>query len=322
MASTNPPVLTRTGAQRALPPAVKVGDRVAVIAPGSPVEPALLASGVRLLQSWSLEVEVFPHVLDSGRHPHLAGDDADRASDFVNAMTRPDIAAVVCARGGTGVGRTLEMLSAAQWKAITSATPRILVGSSDVTALHLALAARSAAVSVFGPMLATDVVAGDNPDDDTRDWLYKALFDENTHTQLVGTTARDGDVVNAPVIGGTLTLIESVLGTKDAAHASGCIVLLEDIGEPARRIDRSLTHLRRSGWFDGVVGFILGSFVDCGRDPRDVVLERIGDHRVPVIADVALGHGRPQHYIPLGQYVELNPSLSTISWTRRVQSLS
>ena len=317
MPSTNPSPLTQTGAQRALPPAVRAGDRIAVIAPGSPVEPELLAAGVALLRSWNLEVEVFPHVLDAGRHPHLAGEDADRASDFFNAMTSPGLSAVVCARGGTGVGRTLELLGDAQWKAIAAATPRLLVGSSDVTGLHLALAAHSTAVSIFGPMIATDAVVGENPDSDTRDSLYNALFDVEASTDLVGTTARDGAVVRAPVIGGTLTLIESLLGTRDATPARGCIVLLEDIGEPARRIDRSLTHLRRSGWFDGVVGFILGSFIDCGHNPLDAVLERIGDYQVPVIVDVALGHGRPQRYIPLGQYVELNPTRSSISWKRR-----
>lgn len=117
------------------------GARVAVVAPSGPVVEERLAAGLDILRGWDLDPVVAPHVLD--RHPeftYLAGTDADRAADFQAAWCDPDVAAVLCARGGYGVQRMVDLLD---WDAIRAAGPKVLLGFSDITALHEAFADRA-----------------------------------------------------------------------------------------------------------------------------------------------------------------------------------
>ncbi|WP_169797103.1 LD-carboxypeptidase, partial [Streptacidiphilus griseoplanus] len=116
------------------------GDRVVVVAPSGSVPADRLHLGCGILRSWGLDVEVAPHVL--GVHPelrYLAGTDADRARDLEQAWLDPGVAAVVCARGGYGVQRLVDLLD---WEAMRAVPPKVLVGYSDVTALHEAFAVR------------------------------------------------------------------------------------------------------------------------------------------------------------------------------------
>ena len=292
------------------------GDRVRIVAPASPVRADLLVSGSQLLRSWGLTVEVAPGVEmpTEAQWGHLAGPDAVRARDLVDALTDPGVSAVLCARGGTGVGRVLEVLTDDDWHRIQRARPRLFVGSSDITALHCALGARAGWSTVFGPMPATEVIAGPEPDEQSIASLHDALFPSDDLTVLTGRPLVGGTTVRAPVVGGTLTIIESLLGTGDEGAAEGCLVLLEDIAEAPRRLDRSLTHLRRSGWLDGARGVLVGSLHDCGATAATVVAERVSDLGIPVTVDLALGHGRPQLSVPLGLPVTFEPSSGQLSW--------
>ena len=128
------------------------GARVAVVAPSGPVVEERLSAGLDLLRGWDLDPVVAPHTLD--RHPgfpYLAGTDADRAADFQNAWCDPSVSAVLCARGGYGVQRMVDLLD---WDAIRAAGPKALVGFSDITALHEAFATRAGLVTLHGPMAA------------------------------------------------------------------------------------------------------------------------------------------------------------------------
>jgi muramoyltetrapeptide carboxypeptidase len=305
-----------------IPPPLKVGDRVAVIAPGSPVDSELLRDGIAVLTSWGLQVDVLPHVADTVFAPftHLAGSDQARRDDFVEAMTRPGISAVFSARGGTGAGRTLEAITGNDWRAIGRCTPRWFVGSSDATAIHAAIAQRLNWVTLFGPMPATSVFV-DPAEKLSAQRLHDALFDtsqtETIHAQTIhGTPVIFGAPVTAPMVGGTITVLASLVGSGDLPTARGRLVLLEDIGEAPRRLDRSLTQLRRSGWFDGALGVVIGSLLDCGADPLEIVRQRVADLNVPVAANFAIGHGSPQFSVPLGQKITFDPEAATLTIVR------
>ena len=289
---------------------------MALIAPASPVAEGRVEAAADLLTSWGLRVHVGPAARAVGQppHAHLAGPDAARRADFVEAMTRPGVAAVVCARGGTGVGRLLEHLTSADWLAMAEATPRWLVGSSDITGLHLALAARGLPCSVFGPMPASDAVVGNGADPHSREQLRPSLFEPTAAGVLSGRVGVGGAAVTAPVVGGTITVIESLLATPDIGSARGHIVLLEDVDEAPRRLDRSLTHLRRSGWLDGVAGVVVGSLERCGGAATEIVLDRVGDLGIPVLTDLEVGHGPRQSFLPLGLPARLDPATATLSW--------
>ncbi|MEP6762315.1 MAG: LD-carboxypeptidase, partial [Sporichthyaceae bacterium] len=215
-------------------------DRVAVVAPSGPLDADRLARGCQVLESWGLDVVTGAHVLD--REAHLAGADEDRAADLQQAWCDPQIAAVLCARGGSGATRLIDLLD---WDAVLRAEPKVFVGYSDATALHEALATRLGLSSLFGPMPAAVPFGGESPDLPSLHHLRQTLFNPEQVQVLNG----DGTTCVVPgratgvTVGGTLALLASTIGTAESRPASGGIVVLEDITEPAHRLDNLLTQL-------------------------------------------------------------------------------
>jgi hypothetical protein len=149
---------------------LRPGDRVAVVAPAGPVLPDRLDRGLAVLESWGLSVTVGAHARGvHERFGYLASDDAARADDLMRAWCDPDVQAVFCARGGYGVQRMVDLLD---WESIAAAGPKVLVGFSDVTALHQAFATRLGLSTVHGPVV-TSLGSGD---DESRAHLRSLLF--------------------------------------------------------------------------------------------------------------------------------------------------
>ncbi|WP_433225686.1 S66 peptidase family protein [Actinomadura formosensis] len=295
---------------------LRPGDRVAVIAPSGPADPARLEAGCAVLRDLGLDVVVGKHALDRVNlgacgpvrddWHRLAGSDPDRAADLRDAWCDPRVRAVICARGGYGATRVLDHLD---WDALGAATeasaasgggPKILHGSSDITALHAAFGTRLNVTTSFGPMPA-GVLAEPGPDGDTLAGLRAALF--GGPVTLPGTRSLRPGRAEGPLTGGTLALLTALLGTPYAPPpAAGRIVFLEDVTEAPYRIDRMLVQLLQAGWFDGAAGVALGSWRDCG-DPAEldsVFAARLGPLGVPVLAGVAAGHGPRQLTLELG----------------------
>ncbi|GAA4601446.1 LD-carboxypeptidase [Actinoallomurus liliacearum] len=281
------------------PSSLHAGDRVAVIAPSGPVDPDRLERGATVLRSLGLEVTFGRHALDiAATLPHLAGTDADRAADLQAAWCDPEIAAVLCARGGYGAARVLDHLD---WTALGRAKPKPLHGSSDITALHVAFGRRLGVTTSFGPMIASLIADGEP---EAVDHLRAALFDRGG--PVTGTHALRPGRATGSLTGGNLALLTSLLGTPYAPEpAAGRIAFLEDVGEAPYRVDRMLTQLRQAGWFDGVAGIVLGTWTGCG-DLDAVFADRLGPLGVPILAGVPVGHGPRQLTIRLGAPVLLD----------------
>ncbi|GAA2155244.1 S66 peptidase family protein [Actinomadura napierensis] len=302
---------------------LRPGDRIAVVAPSGPAEPARLEAGCAVLRDLGLDVVVGKHALDrvglGVREPvrddwhRLAGTDADRAADLQAAWCDPRVRGVICARGGYGATRVLGHLD---WDALAAATrapgagPKILHGSSDITALHACFGARLGVTTSFGPMPAGMIADLGAPDPDggpepdragALDGLRAALFGGTV--ALPGTHALCPGRAEGPLTGGTLTLITALLGTPYAPPpAKGRIVFLEDVTEAPYRIDRMLVQLLQAGWLDGAAGFALGSWERSG-DPAEldaVLAARLGPLGAPVLAGVPAGHGPRQGTLELG----------------------
>ncbi|WP_307827647.1 LD-carboxypeptidase [Planomonospora sp. ID82291] len=280
------------------------------MAPSGPVDPVRLARGTAVLAGLGLKVVTGAHVLDRDRY--LAGSDAARAADLQRAWCDPAVAAVLCARGGYGATRILDLLD---WAAMRAAGPKTLVGSSDVTALHRALEVRLGLVSWFGPMPAAPLLADPGgPEPRSLERLAAALFG--------GAESVTGDRVIAPgsaagpITGGNLSLLAALCGTPYRLRAEGRIVLLEDVGEAPYRIDRMLTQLLGTGALDGAAGFALGSWTGCG-DPHPVLRERLGGLGVPVVAGLPVGHGTPQLSVPMGALGGIDAESCSLTWSIR-----
>jgi muramoyltetrapeptide carboxypeptidase len=286
------------------------GSRVVVVAPSGPVPADRLDAGLAVLASWGLEVEVARHVREV--HPrlgYLAADDAARAGDLVRAWCDPGVAAVLCARGGYGAQRVSDLLD---WPALAAAGPKVLVGFSDVTALHQAFGARLGLSTVHGPVVSS-LGAGDRV---SQEHLRRLLLEPEsglalTHRPL--RALRPGQAEGV-LVGGNLALLAAEVGTAGSLPAAGAIAVLEDVGEPPYRLDRLLTQLLRSGWFDGVRAVVLGdvSGSTAPETVRELVLDRLGPLGVPVADGGPFGHEARNLAFPLGLTARLDADAGTL----------
>ncbi|MGA5639610.1 S66 peptidase family protein [Streptomyces cinereoruber] len=295
------------------PARLRPGARVAVVAPSGPVPEERLRAGLDVLRGWDLEPVVAPHVLDV--HPalgHLAGADRARARDLTEAWCDPAVSAVICARGGYGAQRMVDLVD---WAAVRAAGPKAFVGYSDATALHEAFAVRAGFATLHGPMTAAGTFLSDPR---TQESLRATLFEPESVRTLGLETARAlvPGRARGVTLGGCASLLAADLGTPHARpSARGGLLLLEDVGEEAYRLDRILTQLLRSGWLDGVAGVGLGSWAECGpcEEVRAVLADRLGGLGVPVVEELGFGHGATALTVPFGIPAVLDADAGTLT---------
>ncbi|MGP2438090.1 S66 peptidase family protein [Streptomyces sp. JW3] len=287
------------------------GARVAVVAPSGPVPEERLQAGLDVLRGWDLDPVLAPHVLDRhGTFDYLAGADADRAADLQSAWCDPSIDAVLCARGGYGAQRVVDLLD---WDALRAAGPKVFVGFSDITALHEAFAVRLGLVTLHGPMAAgVDFLKNGRAQEHLKATLFAP---ETVRTITSGGTPLVSGRARGVTLGGCLCLLAAELGTAHARPgARGGLLCLEDVGEETYRLDRYLTQLLRAGWLDGVRGVLLGSWEGCespGR-VRALLLDRLGGLGVPIAEDFGFGHCEGALTMPFGVRAELDADAGTL----------
>lgn len=292
------------------PPALRVGDRVAVLSVSSPVPQDPLEHGLGMLRAAGLDPVVYASARDPGSlRPYLAGDDAMRVDDLTAALLDPSIAGIVFARGGSGAGRTLAALD---WSVLDGVAPKVLAGYSDVTAILEAVAVRLGWASVHSAMVASDVDATEF----SLSSLLRLLTDPAGAALMTFPEAAtvNGGTSRGVTLGGNLCLLTASLGTPTSRPAAGGILMIEDESEETYRLDRMLTHLHRAGYLDGVAGVVCGRFPGCG--PADevgaVLRERLSPLGVPMITGADIGHGGPNQAFPIGVVAELDADAHTV----------
>lgn len=259
-----------------------------------------LEPGLGLLREWGLEPVVMPHVLDV--HPeldYLAGADAVRARDLQDAWCDPSVDAVICARGGYGAHRMVDLVD---WAAMRAAGPKVFVGYSDITVLHEAFALRTGLATLHGPMVATETF---QKDPRTQESLRATLFEPETVLTLGLEDARAlvPGRARGVTYGGCVSLLAADLGTPHArTPARGGLLVIEDTTEDPYRLDRIFTQLLRAGALAGVTGVACGSWAGCEpyAEVRAVLADRLGPLGVPVVEELGFGHGPTGLTIPLG----------------------
>jgi muramoyltetrapeptide carboxypeptidase len=292
----------RPGGALLRPERLRPGARVAVVAPAGPVRPERLDRGIDVLTSWGFDVVVGRHARGrDGDLGYLAAGDAERAADLLAAWCDPAVDAVICARGGYGVQRMVDLLD---WDAIAAAGPKVLVGFSDITALHQAFAARLGWATVHGPV----VTSLGEAEPASRDHLHDLLL-EPERAMLLGRAARAlvPGAARGVLVGGNLTLVAAAVGTQDQPSATGAIVVLEEVGEELYRVDRTVTQLLRAGWFEGVRAVVLGELAGPAEESsvHALMRDRLAGLGVPVVGGAPVGHGVRNLAFPYGVPAEL-----------------
>ncbi|WP_410663828.1 LD-carboxypeptidase [Amycolatopsis sp. lyj-84] len=289
------------------PPKTRPGDTIALVAPAGPVPPELVEKTLPVLHGWGVEVRV-GECVRAAPTGYLSAPDEARAAEFTEAWLDPGVTCVLAARGGYGSQRMLDLVD---WAALRAAGPKMFAGSSDVTALHRAVNVHLGLETLFSPLPATTLF-----DDVAAEHLRLSLFEPDEVRTITSPTASPlvPGAATGTLIGGNLALLASGLGAPEQGSARDAIVLLEDVTESAYRIDRMLTQLLRSGWFEGVQGIVLGSWAACG-DPgaiRDLMLDRLGPLDVPTVWDFGFGHVPASPTIPLGARAILDADAGTL----------
>ncbi len=287
-----------------LPP----GGTIGVVAPAGRANAEELHRGVLRLEAMGFRVRLSRQVERSFRY--MAGTDAERA-EALQAMWRDDtIDAIVAARGGVGTARIFPHLDFD----LLCRKPKIFVGSSDLTSLLLALAARDR-VSFHGPMVATHFGSKSTPELEA---AFIGTLSGATDTLRFPSVSslRGGGSVEGRLTGGCLTLICTSIGTPHEIATDDTILFLEDIHEAPYRIDRMLSYLAALGKFDRVRGLLFGEMPGC--EPAalpEIICDVLAFSRFPIVFGFPSGHGAGTATLPLGVSARLDPVDGSLAFT-------
>ncbi len=307
------------------PRALKPGDTIGIIAPGSAVnspDDYLLAE--ELADYLGLKVRYASNVKKGSGYKTRTI--AERVDDIHEVFSDKSLAGVFCLRGGYGSGQLLDYIA----YGIIKKNPKVFLGYSDITALHLAINKFTGLVTFHGPVMLSSFT------ELTAESLKKAIFSNKPIGIIENPTDKNPVRVKHPVrtinpgkakgelIGGNLSLITSLMGTKYEINTSRRILFIEDVGEPPYRIDRMLTQLKTAGKFKKVAGVVFGKCEDCtpglSASTWDLSLGEVLDNifadiNIPVFYGLTFGHTKDQFTLPLSVNAEMDADLHTLNIT-------
>ena len=307
---------------RVKPPALPERATIAVVAPASPPQTrSEIEQATAYFEARGHEVVLGPN--HRKVHGYLAGTDAERAADLQWALSEPGIDMVHTLCGGYGCARLYDLID---WDALGE--PRIVCGFSDITALHLALAAHAGWVTFYGPNFLRFTRKKHELTVRTEAWFHRAfepeplgrVFEDPDDPYVL--TVGEG-VAEAPLVGGCITLLCASMGTPYEVQTEGCVVLVEDLNEDEYLVDTALNHLVRAGKLDRAAGLVFGTDVSLhSRVPPEgsestlsieqVLDELIAPLGIPALANVPVGHGKHMATMPLGARVRIDGAAKTV----------
>jgi muramoyltetrapeptide carboxypeptidase len=300
------------------PPALKKGDVIGIVSPASsPDDFTRIEQGVKYLESLGYRVKLGKHIFK--RYGYLSSTDDERADDLNEMFADEKVKAIICVRGGYGTPRLLDKVD----YNLIKEKPKIFVGYSDITALQLAIFKKTGLVTFSGPMLAVDIYS--NFDSFAEDFFWRILTSREKKIEIKNpngvelNTLKSGKATGT-LLGGNLSLIASIMGTKYQPSFNGSVLVIEDIGEEPYRIDRYLSQLKNSGVLYKINACILGQFTDCApKEPeKSLTLEQIfndylGNLKIPVISNLSYGHIPQKLTLPLGARVRVDAKRQKIT---------
>ncbi len=283
-----------------------------VCAPSGRVDPRRLRAGLEYLRRNGHPVLVAPHA--RAAHGYLAGPDARRAEDINSLIDSRRVRAILFARGGFGLTRLLDRIDLDRLRR----RPKVLLGFSDVTALFMSLQSSGPYQVHYGPVISelADPVCFDEGT------LWRCLrgpAGEVTVRLQAADVLRPGRAT-APLLGGCLTLLCSLLGTRHDPDYRGSILFWEDVGEEPYRIDRMLTQMRNAGKLEGLRGMVVGSLARCEAAPgrpslsiERIIAEVTEGVDYPIVRNVRAGHVARKLTLPLGNRATLDTARRVLS---------
>lgn len=273
------------------PKNLNAGDSVSIVAPAGFINPEQVSASIKTLTSWQLKVVLGKNIY--ARHFNFAGTDEQRASDFQEAIDNPEIKAIFCARGGYGVIRILDKID---WTHFVN-NPKWIIGYSDITAIHACLNNVMNISSVHGPMpINFDKLIEEKSSINN---LKELLFGKEIKYSIPNNHNIQPSCFEGKLIGGNLSLLYSLRGTKYDFLSKENILFIEEIGEYMYHIDRILQNFKLGNKFSGLKGLIVGGFTEIKENDLPFayslleILNEVTENKIPIVTGLSAGHITP-----------------------------
>jgi len=301
------------------PQALKRGDTIGVVVPAGPLDRERIDLAFERVNQRGFRIKTYGDIYR--RTGYLAGDDQTRADELMAAFADPETTAVWCARGGYGVTRLLDRLDFG----VVRQNPKVFVGFSDITILHVAIQQKTGLITFHGPNLQDGFGKGSDMPAASEAALWRALMRgeassadggyafDLTNVEPLEVRAITRGVATGCLTGGNLAVICGLMGTPFEIETAGRILFLEDVSERVYRIDRYLSQLMLAGKLQSAAGILLGTFSYDDDDPPEsqvavagLLEEYCGRLDIPVMAGFPAGHAQYNLTLPMGALAEID----------------
>lgn len=286
------------------PPYLKPGDTIGIVAPARFVTRDEMQPAIRFLTAQGFMVKTSPHLFS--QHHQFAGTDEERAEDLMEMIEDKSVRAILCARGGYGTVRILDLLNLRKLQL----NPKWIIGYSDITVLHSIISSWYGLETLHATMpinYASDISGNESINN-----LVKALTGQNLNYRIQHHAFNQFGTATGLLAGGNLSILNSLIGTDADFAAQDRILFIEDLDEYLYHIDRMMMHLKRSGKLKAITGLVVGSFSDMrdnktpfGSDAYEIIYSVMKDYNIPVCYGFPAGHVEPNYSLIIGRKVSL-----------------
>ena len=291
------------------PENLKIGDTISIIAPSGVLKnyDKYMDKSINLMESWGLNVVLGSSIYDN--YGHFSSADINREKDFQNAIDDNKIKAIWCARGGYGAMRIIDNINYENLLKY----PKWVIGYSDITAIHNEIH-NLGVESIHGVMCKS--LEDISVEDDSIKKLKDIIFGNGELSYIIeGNKYNIPGIAEGKLVGGNLTLLQSLLQSKSSIDTTNKIIFIEEVGEYLYHIDRMLHSLKRADYFSRCSGLIIGDFTDIkknetkfGKNLYEIINEIVEEYNFPVIYGLSAGHGHKNLPLIFGRNVEITVS--------------
>jgi len=288
------------------PPYLQKGDSVAIVAPARSVSIEEMMPAITLFEEWGLKVVLSENLF--AVHNQFAGTETERAEDFQKMLDDEEIKAIICARGGYGVVRIIDLLNFENF----IHHPKWIVGYSDITVLHSHIHTRFGIETLHATM-PINIYA--NPNYESTESMYAALFGNQLSYQIPTSTYSKAGEGKGELVGGNLSILYSLSASESDINTDGKILFIEDLDEYLYHVDRMMQNMKRSGKLNYLSGLIIGGLTEMkdntipyGATAEEIILEAVAEYDYPVCFGFPAGHSDDNRALIMGREVSLSVS--------------
>ena len=295
-----------------IPPYLKKGDTIGLVCPAGYMPKDKMKKCIQVLQrDWGFKVKE-GKTLGSGEN-YFSGTDDERLADLQEMLDDPTVKAILCARGGYGVGRIIDRIDFKHFRK----HPKWLIGFSDITVLHAHIHTCYHIATLHAPMAGAFQNGGDK--NEFVQSLRKALTGKKAHYDSSVHPFNHPGKAEGVLVGGNLALISHLVGTHSDINTKGKILFLEDVGEQLYNIDRMFHQLKRSGKLDKLLGLVIGGFTDCkdterpfGKTAYEIIHDLVKEYTYPVCYGFPVSHEKENYALKVGGTYALSVNRNSV----------